>query len=559
MGRGRGRHPQRCLMLEIPPESGKVQPGGPVGNQSRVREALLPRGCGPPCLTAAAIFVWQEPVTFEDVAVYLSRTEWDAIAEGQKELYRSVMLDNYTLLTSLGYPGPKPDILYRLERGEAPWVCTPQSPVRWDGPDSPSLGHDGDMSWWPGAGGCQVLEERAQAPCQGGRCLQWRLRSRRLLNKCLGGGSQLPSQAGGEGVGPVESQDQAQTIFWPGKDGAVEDKLVVTANLTQCRGFPLHPVTEEQNKKADPQERLSGEPREGERERERSTPGGQHPLGEVTVRQGDREPPAEDTNETVLKDHCYCVTSETRLWHCTPHLCLLREHDYCRDRRAGVSALKDHEYCDAQQNCHQGRADKVGHLTGTARAVLHRLTKQRSQIRRIIRRAKRMMWHHKPGANKSLGSSSTSCLPEPAAPPAEPEGDTTKGTRGAFCPPAEQEAVPPQPQSEGGSRGGVSEVLHAPVVSFELVAAHPPSNPATRARCFPLHLKASIHGEAQSPDAQRNVEGRKPVYSTVLLCDAYKMVLRTVDHVLDSINHNLERGGFSQRKDLWPPSVRIDS
>lgn len=43
-------------------------------------------------------------MTFEDVAVYLSRTEWDAIAEGQKELYRSVMLDNYTLLTSLGKP-----------------------------------------------------------------------------------------------------------------------------------------------------------------------------------------------------------------------------------------------------------------------------------------------------------------------------------------------------------------------------------------------------------------------------------------------------------------------
>lgn len=49
-----------------------------------------------------AILVWQEPVTFEDVAVYLSRAEWDAIAAGQKELYRTVMLDNYELLTSLG-------------------------------------------------------------------------------------------------------------------------------------------------------------------------------------------------------------------------------------------------------------------------------------------------------------------------------------------------------------------------------------------------------------------------------------------------------------------------
>ncbi|NXW60698.1 ZN316 protein, partial [Eurystomus gularis] len=65
---------------------------------------------------------WQELVTFEDVAVYLSRAEWDTIAAGQQELYRTVMMDNYKLLVSLGYPGPKPDILHRLERGEEPWV-----------------------------------------------------------------------------------------------------------------------------------------------------------------------------------------------------------------------------------------------------------------------------------------------------------------------------------------------------------------------------------------------------------------------------------------------------
>ncbi|KFQ42916.1 Zinc finger protein 316, partial [Nestor notabilis] len=65
---------------------------------------------------------WQEPVTFEDVAIYLSRMEWDTITAGQRELYCSVMMDNYQLLTSLGYPGPKPDILYRMERGEEPWV-----------------------------------------------------------------------------------------------------------------------------------------------------------------------------------------------------------------------------------------------------------------------------------------------------------------------------------------------------------------------------------------------------------------------------------------------------
>ncbi|NXN06639.1 ZN550 protein, partial [Indicator maculatus] len=66
--------------------------------------------------------VWQVPVTFEDVAVYLSRAEWEAITDEQQELYRSVMLDVCELLTSLGHAGPKPDLLYQLEYGEEPWV-----------------------------------------------------------------------------------------------------------------------------------------------------------------------------------------------------------------------------------------------------------------------------------------------------------------------------------------------------------------------------------------------------------------------------------------------------
>ncbi|NXC36482.1 ZF316 protein, partial [Campylorhamphus procurvoides] len=66
--------------------------------------------------------LWQAPVTFEDVTVFLSRAEWDLLPVGHRELYRDVVLDTYELLTSLGYPRPKPDILYRLERGEEPWI-----------------------------------------------------------------------------------------------------------------------------------------------------------------------------------------------------------------------------------------------------------------------------------------------------------------------------------------------------------------------------------------------------------------------------------------------------
>ncbi|XP_036903571.1 zinc finger protein 501-like [Sturnira hondurensis] len=41
-------------------------------------------------------------VTFEDVAVYLSRTEWLLLDEAQRCLYLNVMLENYALISSLG-------------------------------------------------------------------------------------------------------------------------------------------------------------------------------------------------------------------------------------------------------------------------------------------------------------------------------------------------------------------------------------------------------------------------------------------------------------------------
>ncbi|XP_053528062.1 zinc finger protein 773-like isoform X5 [Artibeus jamaicensis] len=40
-------------------------------------------------------------VTFEDVAVYLSRTEWLLLDEAQRCLYLNVMLENYALISSL--------------------------------------------------------------------------------------------------------------------------------------------------------------------------------------------------------------------------------------------------------------------------------------------------------------------------------------------------------------------------------------------------------------------------------------------------------------------------
>lgn len=409
------------------------------------------------------------------------------------------------------------------------------------------------LNWgeWIFLPGCQRLLPQSLSPCPtlmpqpgrkqtlsnllsaGGRCTQWRLRSRRLLKKfgCLGDRSELPAEVASTGVGPAESRDQAQTVLWPGKEGEVEDKREVTANVSQSRGFPLHPVPEQQNKKANPQEYRRGDRRE---KFQRGAPKSQCPS-----LQGNSELSVEELNETIFKDHCYCVLSEAPLVCCTLRPCPLREHDYCGNHKDGVWALKDHDYCHVQGIRSQGRVNKIVHLTGKARAVLRRLAARKSRIGRIVRKARRILWHYRPWVNKRLEfPESLFSTSEPPVLPAQAEDDPTKGTRGAFCSPAKREAASPQPRSEGSSQGTMAEAFCVPVVSSELVAAPPPSNAATEVKREATRPEASVRCEAQraqlkllqSPDAKQNDEGHEAVNSDyVSLHDAYKMVMRTVD------------------------------
>ncbi|XP_021496397.2 zinc finger protein 568-like [Meriones unguiculatus] len=72
-----------------------------------------------------------EGLKFKDVVIYLAQEEWASMHSSHRDLYRDVMLENYSNLISLGLADTKPSVICLLEQGKEPWMVMRNETKMW--------------------------------------------------------------------------------------------------------------------------------------------------------------------------------------------------------------------------------------------------------------------------------------------------------------------------------------------------------------------------------------------------------------------------------------------